>query len=48
MKHKRIRSIWIILLTLLLVGSISLYFIESKIFTKPNKEVEVEKEPILE
>lgn len=47
MKKGRIKKIWIVLLTLLLVGGISLYFLESKILNKPNNEVEV-KEPIPE
>lgn len=47
MKKGRIKKIWIILLTLLLVGGISLYFLESKILNKPYHEVEV-KEPVPE
>lgn len=44
MKQRKIKKIWIVLLTLLLVGGISFYLIESKIFTKPQPEIEV-KEP---
>lgn len=47
MKKGRIKKIWIVLLALLLVGGISLYFLESKILNKPNNEIEV-KEPMPE
>lgn len=47
MKQDKIKKIGIVLLSLLLVGSIAFYFIESKLFTKPNQEVEI-KEPIQE
>ena len=47
MKKGKIKKIWIVLLTLLLVGGISLYFLESKILNKSNNEVEV-KEPVPE
>ncbi len=47
MKQSRIKKIWIVLLALLLVGGISFYLVESKIFTKPNNETEI-KEPVPE
>lgn len=42
MKKRKIKKIWIVLLILLLVGGISVYLYESKIFEKPNNEVKTE------
>lgn len=45
MKKGKIKKIWIVLLALLLVGGISLYFLESKILNKPTTEVEIKEPP---
>ncbi len=47
MKKRKVKKIWILLLILLLIGGISLYFVNSKIFDKPEiipdiKEPEIE------
>lgn len=48
MKQTKIKTIGIVLLFLLLVGGITLYFAESKLFTKSNNEIEIKELPIKE
>lgn len=45
MKQSKIKKIWIILLSLLFIISISFYFIESKIFVKPNNSIDIKEPP---
>ena len=42
MKTRKVKTIWIVLLILLLIGSISFYFIESKIFSKTTKPIKIQ------
>ncbi len=47
MKQNKIKKIWIFLLSLLVIGSVSLYLIESKLLVNPDSSVE-NREPIPE